>query len=70
MIVRRHFSVTVTANNSKFSTDRSTIQVKDKLSGNLETLNHTCVDVDRQIPFFLGVSVPVLTNVIFCHQEE
>lgn len=29
-----------------------------------------CADLDREIPELVGVSRPILDNVIFCHQEE
>jgi len=29
-----------------------------------------CADLDREIPELIGVSKPILENVIFCHQEE
>lgn len=29
-----------------------------------------CADLDREIPELVGVSRPILENVIFCHQEE
>lgn len=29
-----------------------------------------CSDLDRQIPGMLGISAPIIENVMFCHQEE
>ncbi len=29
-----------------------------------------CADLDKEIPELMGVSQPILENVIFCHQED
>lgn len=29
-----------------------------------------CADMDKEIPELMGVSKPILENVIFCHQED
>lgn len=34
------------------------------------SLSSKCVVVDQEMISALGVSKPVLNNVIFCHQEE
>lgn len=38
----------------------------------LQRVSHSykCADVDKEVPDLMGVSKPVLENVIFCHQEE
>ncbi|RWS05527.1 hypothetical protein B4U79_10117 [Dinothrombium tinctorium] len=33
-------------------------------------VNAKCVDIEHEMPTLLGVSKAVLTNVIFCHQED
>lgn len=35
-----------------------------------KSLSSKCVDVNQEMTSALGVSKPVLNNVIFCHQEE
>jgi DNA repair protein RAD50 len=32
--------------------------------------SYRCADLDKEIPELMGVSKPILENVIFCHQEE
>jgi DNA repair protein RAD50 len=44
---------------------RSTNAQNEKVSS-----SQKCSDLDRMIPEMLGVSAPILENVIFCHQEE
>jgi DNA repair protein RAD50 len=39
-------------------------------NGDVVSINHTCTEMERQVPELLGVSRAVLENVIFCHQEE
>lgn len=31
---------------------------------------HRCTDVDKMVPLMVGVSRAILTNVVFCHQED
>jgi len=31
---------------------------------------HSCTEVSKTVPILLGVSAPILENVIFCHQED
>ncbi|KAL8624024.1 hypothetical protein ACOMHN_041614 [Nucella lapillus] len=38
--------------------------------GEKVSINSKCADFDREMVTALGVSKPVLDNVIFCHQEE
>lgn len=34
------------------------------------SLSSKCAEIDREMISALGVSKPVLNNVIFCHQED
>ncbi len=34
------------------------------------TVPHSCAEMDKQMPQFLGVTKAVVENVILCHQEE
>lgn len=38
--------------------------------GKEKIVNTSCMDMDKQMAAFFGVSSAVLENVIFCHQEE
>ncbi|CAD8161173.1 unnamed protein product [Paramecium octaurelia] len=71
IVARRHFSIVYDSPNScKFSSLRSTLQTRSLETDKLETLHSTCANIEKQIPCFLGVSVPILNNVLLCHQEE
>ncbi|KAL4230576.1 DNA repair protein rad50 [Mactra antiquata] len=39
-------------------------------AGEKQSINSKCADLDREMITCLGVSKPVLENVIFCHQED
>ncbi|CAD8088254.1 unnamed protein product [Paramecium sonneborni] len=71
IVARKHFSIVYDSPNScKFSSLRSTLQTKSLETDKLETLHSTCANIEKQIPCFLGVSIPILNNVLLCHQEE
>lgn len=42
----------------------------EKEDGTKASLSHRCADMDTQVPDLMGVSKPILENVIFCHQED
>ncbi|ESO09027.1 hypothetical protein HELRODRAFT_146100, partial [Helobdella robusta] len=45
--------------------------IQKKLSnGETVTLNSRCAETDKEMISLLGVSKPILENVIFCHQED
>src|SRR5688500_18588198 len=35
-----------------------------------DSLSSKCADIDREMVNLLGVPKPIISNVIFCHQEE
>ena len=39
-------------------------------AGEKQSITSKCADLDREMISSLGVSRPVLENVIFCHQED
>jgi DNA repair protein RAD50 len=34
------------------------------------SLTSRCAEIDEELPHHLGVSLPILEHVIFCHQED
>lgn len=48
----------------------STLNYKHPETGEFKSLNQRCVEMDVKVPQLLGVTTPILTHVIFCHQEE
>jgi len=34
------------------------------------SMSHKCGELDKQVPYLMGVSKAIMENVIFCHQEE
>eukprot|EP00055_Hartaetosiga_balthica_P016875 m.108875 g.108875 ORF g.108875 m.108875 type:complete len:1297 (-) comp9197_c0_seq2:751-4641(-) len=42
----------------------------EKEDGTTTKLSTRCTDLDQQMMIYLGVSKSILSNVIFCHQEE
>lgn len=52
-----------------FKTIESVLQTKNP-SGEVMSVNHTCVEMDTQVSDLLGISKVVLDKVTFCHQED
>ncbi|KAG1690684.1 DNA repair protein RAD50 [Nymphon striatum] len=52
-----------------FTTLEAYIRRKDN-NGKMIDLNRKCADINEEMINLLGVSKPVLTNIIFCHQED
>ncbi|XP_068457067.1 DNA repair protein RAD50 [Clinocottus analis] len=66
--IHRSMSCTQKAKNYTFkSLDQVITRIKD---GEKVSLSAKCGELDREMISSLGVSKPVLNNVIFCHQEE
>lgn len=38
--------------------------------GEQVSISGRCAEIDREVPYHLGVSAAILDNVVFCHQEE
>lgn len=49
-----------------FKTIESVLQTKNP-SGEVMSVNHTCVEMDTQVSDLLGISKVVLDKVTFCH---
>ncbi|KAJ3370046.1 DNA repair protein rad50 [Kappamyces sp. JEL0680] len=48
----------------------SVLMIKNEATGESFSLSSTCAEINEEMPNHLGVSKPILENVIFCHQEE
>ncbi|RHZ51054.1 hypothetical protein Glove_485g11 [Diversispora epigaea] len=71
MVVIRSLKAELKDNLSiKTTTIDSLIKVLDPITQEMTSLSKRCGDLDVEIPLNLGVSKPILDNVIFCHQEE
>jgi len=70
IIAMRTFQLT-TLKSSKLEmkTLEQVLKTRD-LNGDIVSINHTCAEMEKQVPELLGVSKAVLENVIFCHQED
>ena len=54
----------------QFKTLDGVIKTQDPSTGEKTSISHKCTELDKQVPYIMGVSKAVLENVIFCHQEE
>ncbi|KAJ8028559.1 DNA repair protein RAD50 [Holothuria leucospilota] len=69
VIVTRNLMATQKAKRTEFKSLEGTIRRVNQL-GAAKSLSSKCAEIDREMVESLGVSKPVLVNVIFCHQEE
>lgn len=70
IIAMRTFQLTSLKNAKlEMKTLEQVLKTKD-INGDIVSINHTCAEMEKQVPELLGVSRAVLENVIFCHQEE
>ncbi|XP_073336108.1 DNA repair protein RAD50 [Pagrus major] len=68
MSIQRSMSCTMKAKTYTFkSLEQVITRIKD---GEKVSLSSKCGEMDREMISSLGVSKPVLNNVIFCHQED
>eukprot|EP01105_Mastigella_eilhardi_P026007 TRINITY_DN7299_c0_g1_i1.p1 TRINITY_DN7299_c0_g1~~TRINITY_DN7299_c0_g1_i1.p1 ORF type:complete len:1310 (-),score=417.85 TRINITY_DN7299_c0_g1_i1:141-4070(-) len=68
-IVTRFMSLTQKAQKQECKTLESALQTYTK-EGKKVSQSCKCSDLDKLIPNLMGVSTPILENVIFCHQED
>lgn len=61
---------TPNSNTLKSKTLESLLLIEDPETGHTFALSSTCAEINEEVPNHLGVSKPILENVIFCHQEE
>lgn len=64
----RSLSLSMLGGKSTCRTIESTIQTLR--NGEKTSVSQKCADIDLEMQAHLGVSKPILDNVIFCHQEE
>ncbi|XP_071786283.1 DNA repair protein RAD50-like [Asterias amurensis] len=69
VIITRNSVVTQKLKKAEFKSMEGVILRTNEL-GERVSLSSKCAELDREMVASLGVSKPVLTNVIFCHQEE
>ncbi|XP_060561864.1 DNA repair protein RAD50-like isoform X2 [Ruditapes philippinarum] len=69
VIVQRSLTATQKAKKVEMKTLDGVI-TRLNAAGEKQSINSKCADLDREMITSLGVSKPVLENVIFCHQEE
>ncbi|KAL7541621.1 hypothetical protein ACHAXR_011068 [Thalassiosira sp. AJA248-18] len=70
MVVARSMEVTQKKTTASFKALDGTIRTVDKETGERVTMSHKCSELDKNIPYFLGVSKSILEHVVFCHQED
>ncbi|KAF9209587.1 DNA repair protein rad50 [Haplosporangium sp. Z 27] len=70
MSITRSLSVTVKKSTYTQRTLENVLAAVDPQTGELATISAKCAELDADVPSHLGVSRPILDNVIFCHQEE
>ena len=70
IIAMRTFQITALKSAKlEFKTLEQILKTKDA-NGDIVSINHSCAEIEKQVPELLGVSRAVLENVIFCHQED
>lgn len=70
IIAMRTFQITALKSAKlEFKTLEQILKTKD-VNGEIVSINHSCAEIEKQVPELLGVSRAVLENVIFCHQED
>jgi DNA repair protein RAD50 len=48
----------------------SLLYIRDPCTGVQYSISSKCAEIDKELPNHMGVSKPILENVIFCHQED
>lgn len=69
VVVTRNLVATQKLKRIEFKSLEGTILRVDNF-GERHSISSRCAEIDREMVESLGVSKPVLNNVIFCHQEE
>lgn len=72
LVVARTMELTQRKNarNVTFKQLDGVLRMLDKDTGKKISQSHKCTELDKQIPGLMGISKPILDNVLFCHQEE
>ncbi|XP_072171621.1 DNA repair protein RAD50-like [Diadema setosum] len=69
VVVTRNLVATQKRKKIEFKSLEATILREDNF-GERHSISSRCAEIDREMVECLGVSKPVLNNVIFCHQED
>ncbi|CAL3972242.1 unnamed protein product [Diplocarpon coronariae] len=69
-VVSRSMSVIVKKTAMTFKTLEGNLLMKSKKSGERISMSSTVLELKNVVPQQLGVSAAILSNVIFCHQDE
>ncbi len=69
VLAKRKAVLSATAKALKFESKEHILKTKNE-RGEQITIGHHCSEIDKQIPELLGISKPILDNVILCHQDE
>jgi len=69
-VVIRSLQLTQKKGSSTFKTLDGVIKSTDPATNKKSSMSHKCGELDKQVPFLMGVSKAIMENVIFCHQEE
>ena len=70
MVASRSMRLKQNKKSMSFSAIDGVVTHKDATTGQKASQNYKCTEMDKHIPYLLGVSRSVLENVIFCHQED
>lgn len=69
MIVTRNIQLLVKKTTTTFKTLEGQLVIVNE-NGNRNTLSTRSVELDTQVPLYMGVPKAILEYVIFCHQED
>ena len=72
LVCTRSMQVTMSSTGApKFKTLESLLKIRSEDNPDEQfSLSSKCAEIDKEMPIHLGVSNPILQNVIFCHQED
>ena len=72
LVCTRSMQVTMSRDGvPKFKTLESILKIRGVDNPDEQfSLSSKCAEIDKEMPVHLGVSKPILQNVIFCHQED
>ena len=68
-LAQRSLTATQKKTNVQMKTLEGLIQKDDQRGGTIQ-ISSRCAETDKEMILLLGVSKPILENVIFCHQED
>lgn len=68
MVVVRALQLTQKKATSTFKTLDGVIKSTNPVTGEKMSMSHKCGELDKQVPYLMGVSKAIMENVIFCHQ--